>query len=116
MSDIVTDLDWWAATRYPNADDEWDPVGGGRHAYHEDAAMTPIFHALTRGGWRGRQHEPVAAPRPAADPVDEFRRDPLTAPIPVQALYPAPAPPRPRREQPGTGRHHRSREASQTRW
>lgn len=55
----------------------------GRHAFDEDAALTPIFHALTRGGWRSRQHEPAAPP---PDAVDAFRRDPLTAPIPVQAF------------------------------
>jgi hypothetical protein len=45
-----------------------------------------------------------------ADPDDEFRRDPLTAPIPDQA----PAAPT-RRERPETGRHHRTREAT-PRW
>lgn len=64
----------------------------GRHAFDEDAALTPIFHALNRGGWRGRQQEP---PTPSVDEVDDFRRDPLTAPIPIQALavtaVPAPA-------------------------
>lgn len=117
MSELLTDLDWWAATRYPNIDDDWSPAGG-RHAYNEDAALTPIFHALTRGGRRSLQHEPVAAPRPAdprpADAVDQFRRDPLTAPIPVQALASPPAG-RPRREQPETGRHHRTRESAR-RW
>jgi hypothetical protein len=103
VSEQVTDLDWWAATRYPNADEEWGPVEG-RHAYNEDAALTPIFHALTRGGWQSRQHEPAAAPHPA-DPVDQFRRDPLTAPIPAQA----PVSSRSRRELPETGRHRRRR-------
>lgn len=84
----------------------------GRHASRtEIAAETPIFHALTVGGWRGRQHEPTARreaqreahrdrTRPArrsAEALDEFRRDPLTAPIPMQALAslstPAPAAP-----------------------
>jgi hypothetical protein len=59
----------------------------GRHAYNEDAALTPIFHALTRGGWRSRQHEP-AARRAVSDSVAEFHRDPLTAPIPAQTLAP----------------------------
>ncbi len=56
-------------------------IGGprvGRHALDEDAIQTPIFAALTRGGWRERRQ-----PRTAAT-LDEFRRDPLTAPIPVQ--------------------------------
>jgi hypothetical protein len=98
VSELVTDLDWWAATRYPSADDEWGP-DDGRHAYNEDAALTPIFHALTRSGWRSRQHQPAYGP----DPVDEFRRDPLTAPIPVQA----PASARGRRSE--SGRHRRVR-------
>jgi hypothetical protein len=78
----------------------------GRHASRtEIAAETPIFHALTAGGWRGRRHEPTARrealadrTRPArrsAEALDEFRRDPLTAPIPVQALSAAPSPPSP---------------------
>ena len=53
----------------------------GRHALDEDAVQTPIFAALTRGGWRARRPEPVAS-------VEEFRRDPLTAPLPIQ--LPAP--------------------------
>jgi hypothetical protein len=110
VSEMVTDLDWWAATRYPKAEDDWNPAGG-RHAYNEEAALTPIFHALTRSGWRRRQHEPAQV-RPVADPVDQFRRDPLTAPIPVQA----PAARSRRREQPDTGRHHRSRETARNYW
>ena len=57
----------------------------GRHAFIEDAVLTPIFHALTRGGLRSQRPEPLRGRR-AADPVETFRRDPLTAPIPVQAL------------------------------
>ena len=102
MSELVTDLDWWAATRYPNADEEWGPASG-RHAYNEDAALTPIFHALTRGGWRGRQHEPAYSPDHQAEPVDEFDRDPLTAPIPVEP----PVATRRHRERRETGRHRR---------
>lgn len=64
----------------------------GRHAFDEDAALTPIFHALTRGGWRDRQHEPTAMQR-GADPVDEFHRDPLTAPLPTQAVAALPEQP-----------------------
>jgi hypothetical protein len=122
VSELVTDLDWLAATRYPNADDDWGPVTG-RHSYSEDAALTPIFHALSRSGWRSRQHDPVvpqtrSAQRGAADPVDAFRRDPLTAPIPVQALAPptTATTPRRRRDQHESGRHHRSREGSHGRW
>jgi hypothetical protein len=51
---------------------------GGRHALDEDAFQTPIFAALTRGG--GRERRQVRR----ADSLDEFRRDPLTAPIPIQ--------------------------------
>jgi hypothetical protein len=106
VTEQLTDLDRWAATPYPDADEEWGPAAG-RHAYDEDAALTPIFHALTRGGWRGRQHEPAAGSYVAghgADPVDEFEfeREPLTAPIPDQA----PTVARSRRE---AGRHRRVR-------
>jgi hypothetical protein len=103
VTEQLTDLDRWAATRYPDADEEWGPAAG-RHAYDEDAALTPIFHALTRGGWRGRQHEPAASSY-GADPVHEFEFDPLTAPIPDQA----PTVARSRRDLPETGRHRRVR-------
>lgn len=90
----------------------------GRHAVDEDAVLTPIFHALARGGVRGRAER---AARPArSDDVAEFRRDPLTAPIPVQAFAAAAAPSavvvtdRPRRraaharpDRPTGGRHAR---------
>ena len=60
----------------------------GRHSNHaEIAAETPIFHDLTvRRRSRGHR-DPVPAgriPHPRADPLTEFRRNPLTAPIPVQ--------------------------------
>jgi hypothetical protein len=83
VSDLMRELSGRAAVE-----------AAGRHALDEDAVLTPIFHALTRGGWRSRQHEvvvPVSAQRAAADPVDAFHRDPLTAPIPVQALVAPPA-------------------------
>ncbi|WP_214403880.1 hypothetical protein, partial [Pseudonocardia lacus] len=49
-------------------------AGAGRHALDEDALLTPIFAALARHSGR----------RPAPpDPVERFRRDPLTAPLPV---------------------------------
>ena len=79
----------------------------GRHALDEDALLTPIFHALRSGGWQERQHEPTAAQRrdgqrvdgqrrdgQRMDPLTEFRRDPLTAPIPMQAMAAAPLPER----------------------
>ncbi|MCU1666253.1 MAG: hypothetical protein JWR58_6318 [Pseudonocardia sp.] len=123
------------ATRYSTTDDDWNPATG-RHAFNEDAVLTPIFHALTRGGWRSRQHEPAApavppappAPPRAPDPVDAFRRDPLTAPIPIQALAPAAIPvtprdgagahavPAARHELVDQGRHHHRREAVTSHW
>lgn len=126
MSDLARGLGGRGGTRYPTTVDEWS-TATGRHAFNEDAVLTPIFHALTRGGWRSRQHEPAArhVPAPApADPVDAFQRDPLTAPIPVQALVPVPAPASVRRrravgahaaretraEPADYGRHHRRRE------
>jgi hypothetical protein len=71
----------------------------GRHALDEDALHTPIFAALSRGGWRRRQQEGAAAVPSAssvpsvssvssvssASSVEDFRRDPLTAPLPIQA-------------------------------
>jgi hypothetical protein len=56
----------------------------GRHALNEDALFTPIFHALTR---HDRPEPPPARPVPLAQ-IIAFQRDPLAAPIPVQALVP----------------------------
>jgi hypothetical protein len=56
----------------------------GRHALDEDALHTPIFAALSRRRWR-RPERAVAA----VASVEDFRRDPLTAPLPIQ---PAAAP------------------------
>ena len=57
----------------------------GRHALDEDALHTPIFAALSRGGWRRRQAEsPASVPSPVPS-VEDFRRDPLTAPLPIQS-------------------------------
>lgn len=88
----------------------------GRHAINEEAVLTPIFHALNRVEWPGRQAEGPGRRRPdapARNAVDEFRRDPLTAPIPVQAFAAAAAPspvlpprvPRRRRSATDTGAH-----------
>jgi hypothetical protein len=132
VSDLVTELGGWAAIRNPTTHNDSTPPTG-RHAFNEDAVLTPIFHALTRGGWRSRQHEPAAQqqpPRASADPVDEFRRDPLTAPIPVQAMVPPPVPswrrpavgahavPEARQELAEHGRHHHRREpvGTSTHW
>jgi len=54
----------------------------GRHALDEDALHTPIFAALSRGGWRRRQESAAAA----VPSVEDFRRDPLTAPLPIQTV------------------------------
>ena len=54
---------------------------GGRHALDEDAVQTPIFAALRRGG--RRQQENVVGSGAAVASVEDFRRDPLTAPIPI---------------------------------
>ena len=55
---------------------------GGRHALDEDAVQTPIFAALRRGG-RRQQENVVGSGAPVAS-VEDFRRDPLTAPIPIR--------------------------------
>ena len=90
----------------------WAVQAGGRHALDEDAIQTPIFHALARGGHQRQQQEGVAAS------VEEFRRDPLTAPIPIQALASAPTRHAPstrersaHRERSGTARRARSSSA-----
>jgi hypothetical protein len=56
----------------------------GRHALDEDALHTPIFAALSRGGWRRRQES--AGVSGAVASVEDFRRDPLTAPLPIQPV------------------------------
>jgi hypothetical protein len=78
-----------------------DDPGTGRHALDEDALLTPIFAAVARRTGR----------RPARpDPVERFRRDPLTAPLPVvvparrrPGAHAAPAVPLP--DRPAHGRH-----------
>lgn len=83
----------WGSDRYPTtAYDDDRAARYGRHALDEDALHTPIFHALAHAWRRGRVQREQA--RPHAE-WDAFRRDPLTAPIPVQAYPPVrPAPPR----------------------
>jgi hypothetical protein len=76
---------------------DWSGAATGRHAFDEDAILTPIFSAVRR------------AVRPVPDPVDEFRRDPLTAPIPVQVWVPSPSRSRERGDA-ARGRHHLRRE------
>jgi hypothetical protein len=123
VSDLMWELAGGAAGRNRATDNEASP-DTGRHAVNEEAELTPIFHALTRGGWRSRQHEPAAPSRGPADPVDAFHRDPLTAPIPMQALVAAPTPawarpaggahaiPAARHATTDHGRHHRRRETT----
>ena len=54
----------------------------GRHAFDRDAALTPIFTALRRGG--RRRLRPGSPPlRLAPEPVERPRADPPTSPIPV---------------------------------
>jgi hypothetical protein len=65
-------------------------TGSGRHAVDDDAVLTPIFHALSRGGVRSRGDVRSRGERSrGGDEVAEFRRDPLTAPIPLQVLVAA---------------------------
>jgi hypothetical protein len=59
-------------------------TGSGRHAVDDDAVLTPIFHALSHGDARSRGERSRGG-----DEVAEFRRDPLTAPIPLQVLVAA---------------------------
>jgi hypothetical protein len=92
--------------------DHADPTGG-RHAFDQDAALTPIFTTLRRGAWRRSRRQPGPPPhRPQVDPApgpritarphvvraasgpgqsgpghrdgaSRFRDDPLTAPLPI---------------------------------
>jgi hypothetical protein len=64
-----------------------DPFPGRHSNRAEIAAETPIFHDLTldRRSHGRRDPGPAARiPTPRTDPLTEFRRNPLTAPIPVQ--------------------------------
>ena len=90
----------------------------GRHALSEDAVLTPIFHALTRGGLRATRRSDSTRPADPLDPIEQFRRDPLTAPIPLHALMAVPsrpwkrqladpAPPADGRRRSRRGHHHR---------
>lgn len=96
MSDTDLSPSWHRlASRLLGADGP-DPMSGisaeadlfpGRHANSpEIAAETPIFHALTVGRRSARRERnlPGRLPAPRTDPLTEFRRDPLSAPIPVQ--------------------------------
>ena len=70
----------WAA-RPAVEPDRAEPTDG-RHAFDRDAALTPIFTALRRGG--RRRLRPGSPPlRLAPEPVERPRADPPTSPIPV---------------------------------
>ena len=80
--------DRWAARGGRPVEPERAEPTDGRHAFDQDAALTPIFTALRRGG--RRRLRPAAPPlRVVRDPVDDYHHsDPPTAPIPVvPALY-----------------------------
>jgi len=105
----------------PTSTDAKESDPGGRHP--DDAALTPIFHALAHSGWEGPQESPddsavnaVLTPDDvAADPVETFRRDPLGAPLPAatttadEPVLAAPGPPA------GSRRRSRAHEASEPR-
>lgn len=81
--------DRWAARGRPVEPERAEPTDG-RHAFDQDAALTPIFTALRRGG-RRRLRSAAPPLRVVPDPVDHHHSDhgdPPTAPIPVvPALY-----------------------------
>ena len=67
------------------------------------SAETPIFHALVTGEPTGRGETPRVEARvariggaPQVDDTTRFRRDPLTAPIPIQAFVDTWMPPHPK--------------------
>ena len=93
MSDTELSPSWYRLASRLLGADEASTTGDlfpGRHSNRSEiAAETPIFHDLTVGLRRPDGHrEPadIAAqiPSPRTDPLTEFRRNPLTAPIPVQ--------------------------------
>ena len=91
MSDTDLSPSWHRlAGRLRGADDadlvSTDDPFPGRHSNNAQiAAETPIFHALAVRRRCAARREPAAAiPTPRADPLTEFRRNPLTAPIPMQ--------------------------------
>lgn len=97
MSDTDLSPSWYRlASRLLGADEASLSSGSsipgelfpGRHSNRtEIAAETPIFHDLTlRWPTHGRSRTVPSGriPAPRTDPLTEFRRNPLTAPIPVQ--------------------------------
>jgi hypothetical protein len=70
----------WAAK--PSVEPDRAEPTDGRHAFDRDAALTPIFTALRRGG-RRRLRTGSPPLRLAPEPVERFRADPPTSPIPV---------------------------------
>lgn len=83
------------ATVSGGGSDSW-PFPGKHEMHDEIAEETPIFHALTVGGWRTRQrrgedrtgrgvrsvHRPTVSR--TADELAAFHSDPLHAPVPAQ--------------------------------
>lgn len=93
-----------------SAEPDWTTLGGRPDPASDDAALTPIFHALALGGLRSRQHEPAGhaeapTPAPAGDAVAAFELDPLHAPMPARPAAEL-APVRPLRPA-SRGRHRR---------
>ena len=97
--------DRWASNPTAPDPDRWMPDApvefdraeptDGRHAFDRDAALTPIFTSLRRtSGRRPRGRVGGGSLRVAPEPVERFRDDPPTAPIPVvpalRALDPYP--------------------------
>jgi hypothetical protein len=89
-----------ASIRARRADRDGWPFPGRHESHAEIHDETPIFHALTIGGWRDRGptgnavrrvHRATVrtAGRPdtfrTADTVAAFHADPLAAPVPAQA-------------------------------
>jgi hypothetical protein len=86
--------DRWASNPTAPDPDRWmpeEPVEvdraeptDGRHAFDRDAALTPIFTSLRRTSARRPRGRTGGGPlRAVPEPVDRFRDDPPTAPIPI---------------------------------
>jgi hypothetical protein len=86
--------DRWASNPTAPDPDRWmpeEPVEvdraeptDGRHAFDRDAALTPIFTSLRRTSARRPRGRTGGGPlRVVPEPVDRFRDDPPTAPIPI---------------------------------
>jgi hypothetical protein len=71
--------------------DHADPTGG-RHAFDRDAALTPIFTTLRRGGWQRPR------PQPSPSSVPQPARPHDLRPVPGHRPPPPPRPLRPVRD------------------